>query len=261
MEAGARRERGSLVKQGSGQSAVLFVTFLVVLSAGVRLFRSEPPVVPADAAGLDLAAYRARAQGALDARGAPARPLAAGERVAVNRAEADELTRLPGVGVGLAGRIVEERRRSGGFRTASDLTRVSGIGTRTARALAKHLDFSGAGPARAPASPAAGRPAERAAPASRLDAPTSRFGSPASGGDGNRGAASGAVDLNRADAAQLQRLRGIGPALARRIIAFRDSAGPFRRVNDLVAVPGIGPATLKRIRGEVRVDGAGGGSP
>lgn len=239
------------MKQGSGQSAVLFVTFLVVLSAGVRLFRSEPPVVPADAAGLDLAAYRARAQGALDARGKPARPLAAGERVAVNRADADELKRLPGVGAGLAARIVEERRRSGGFRTASDLTRVSGIGTRTAGALAKHLDFSGAGPARAPAAPVAGRPAKGTAPASRFDAP-------AAAGDGNRGAASGAVDLNRADAAQLQRLRGIGPALARRIIAFRDSAGPFRRVDDLVAVPGIGPATLKRIRGKVRV---GGGSP
>lgn len=221
------------MKQGSHQSAVLFVAFLVVLSGGARLLGPRPaPVVPADAAGLDLEAYRAKAQRAADAEAERTRPLAAGERIAVNLADTAELMRLPGVGASLAARIVDERRNGGGFRTAADLVRVSGIGRRTAERLATHLDFSGAGRAVL----RSGQPLVRAANAGGR-APTAL------------------VDVNRADAAELERLRGIGPVLARRIVAHRDSAGPFRSVDDLVAVPGIGPATLARIRAAVRVGG------
>lgn len=56
------------------------------------------------------------------------------------------------------------------------------------------------------------------------------------------------VDVRTADAAALEDLDGIGPRLAQRIIAFRDSSGPFESVDDLDAVPGIGPALLARIR-------------
>lgn len=52
------------------------------------------------------------------------------------------------------------------------------------------------------------------------------------------------VSLNRADAETLQVLPGIGPALAARIVAGR----PFRRVDDLEGVSGIGPATMERLR-------------
>ena len=55
------------------------------------------------------------------------------------------------------------------------------------------------------------------------------------------------VDLNTADASALQTLDGIGPALAERILAFRRSSGPFASLEDLDAVPGIGPALLSRI--------------
>ena len=61
------------------------------------------------------------------------------------------------------------------------------------------------------------------------------------------------LDLNRADDVQLDRLPGVGPALAGRIVANRERVGPFRRVEDLLRVSGIGPATLARIRGLVRV--------
>jgi competence ComEA-like helix-hairpin-helix protein len=259
------------MKRGSDQSALVFVAFLVALSAGARLLWPDPaPVVPADAAGVNLAAYEAKAQRALDAEKERQRPLAAGERIAVNRADGDELRRLPGVGASLAGRIIAQRRK-GGFRTAADLTRVPGIGQRTAQELATHLDFSGAGAwGPAPARPAGRGGASLPAPASRYDSParsgeragvTASGYSPASGHVAGGAAADGttAVDVNHASAAQLQTLHGIGPALARRIIAYRDSAGPFRTVDDLTAVPGIGPATLKRIRGRVRVGGGGGG--
>ena len=52
------------------------------------------------------------------------------------------------------------------------------------------------------------------------------------------------VDLNRADVAALQSLRGIGPATAEAIVAFREQNGPFQTVDDLLDVPGIGPAKL-----------------
>jgi competence ComEA-like helix-hairpin-helix protein len=61
-------------------------------------------------------------------RSRPAGPEAGGERVQVNRASAEELERLPGVGPQLARAIVEDRARRGPFRSLEDLSRVRGIG-------------------------------------------------------------------------------------------------------------------------------------
>lgn len=58
----------------------------------------------------------------------------------------------------------------------------------------------------------------------------------------------GCVDLNTADAPALESLDGIGPALAERILAFRESSGPFESVDDLDAVPGIGPSLVEKAR-------------
>lgn len=58
----------------------------------------------------------------------------------------------------------------------------------------------------------------------------------------------GLVDLNRASSSDLQRLPRVGPATAERIIEFRESYGPFRHVDDLIQVRGIGPKTLEQIR-------------
>ena len=56
---------------------------------------------------------------------------------------------------------------------------------------------------------------------------------------------SGPISLSRADQAALETLPRVGPATAQRIIAWRESQGPFRSVEDLLAVSGIGPATLE----------------
>lgn len=61
------------------------------------------------------------------------------------------------------------------------------------------------------------------------------------------------LDLNSATAAELEELPGIGPELARRIIAYREAHGPFRSVEELLNVPGIGPAILERIQDLVTV--------
>ena len=61
------------------------------------------------------------------------------------------------------------------------------------------------------------------------------------------------VDLNAATAEQLDELPGIGPTTAAAIVDWRNRNGPFRTVDDLLDVPGIGPAKLDRIRSLVAV--------
>lgn len=61
-------------------------------------------------------------------------------------------------------------------------------------------------------------------------------------------AAAGPVDINRATAAQLDELPGIGPATAQAIVEHREANGPFASVDQLEDVRGIGPAKLDAIR-------------
>jgi competence protein ComEA len=56
------------------------------------------------------------------------------------------------------------------------------------------------------------------------------------------------LHLNTATAAELERLPFVGPYMAQQIVAFRDRHGPFAAVDSLVRVPGVGPATLAKIR-------------
>ena len=66
-------------------------------------------------------------------------------------------------------------------------------------------------------------------------------------------AADGLVNLNAADRAALETLPRIGPALAQRIIDWREANGRFRSIDDLLAVPGIGEKMLAGLRDLVRV--------
>ncbi|NHA14511.1 ComEA family DNA-binding protein [Thioalkalivibrio sp. XN279] len=64
----------------------------------------------------------------------------------------------------------------------------------------------------------------------------------------------GPVDLNTADAATLAReLKGIGPARAEAIIAWREANGPFRAPEDIVLVQGIGERVLEDNRDNIIV--------
>lgn len=64
------------------------------------------------------------------------------------------------------------------------------------------------------------------------------------------------IDLNTADAYDLDRLPGIGPAKAEAILAYREEHGPFQSVDDLLAVSGIGEVTLENLRPYVAAGGA-----
>ena len=70
------------------------------------------------------------------------------------------------------------------------------------------------------------------------------------------------LDVNTATPAELAQLRGVGPVLAGRIEAGRASRGAFRTPDHLLAVRGIGPKTLDRVRPNLRfpADGAPAGT-
>jgi competence protein ComEA len=65
--------------------------------------------------------------------------------------------------------------------------------------------------------------------------------------------ADGRVDINLADAALLETLPGIGPAIAGRIIEYREMNGPFEMIEQLLDVQGIGPSTFDEIKDLVTV--------
>jgi competence protein ComEA len=71
---------------------------------------------------------------------------------------------------------------------------------------------------------------------------------PPPGASATSSTARGPVDLNRASAADLEGLPGIGPALAQAIIDYRQQHGPFQSVDDLADVRGIGPAKMEQLR-------------
>lgn len=76
-------------------------------------------------------------------------------------------------------------------------------------------------------------------------------GSAAQGGKAD--GADGKVNLNTADATQLETISGIGPATAEAIIAWRDANGPFTSIEQLLDVRGIGPAKFEAMRDAVTI--------
>jgi competence protein ComEA len=187
-------------------------------AADVQIALATPDTTSGGSAG----ALRGRVEQEVQLHRVRTTPLRPGERIDPNLAPAEQLARLPRIGPALAGRIVADREANGPFRTAEDLRRVPGIGPALLQGILPLLDLSSA-----PAGPVG--PAVTASGA----------------GAGPR------VDVNRASAADLESLPGIGPALARRIVEHREAHGPFRSVDDLDRVSGIGPRLLERIRGSV----------
>lgn len=214
--------------------ALAFIAGLLLLSAAVRVGAAREPVEIPAGGGLDLAAHIEATRAAVSAVERAARPLAAGERVDPNTADATELDRLPRVGPAVAARIVQDRERNGRFRTPEDLLRVRGVGARMLEEVRPHLALPPG--ARAPREPRARPPVAGARPPAVPPAAE-------------------LVDVNRADAETLTTLPGIGPVLAARIVAYRDSAGPFRDLESLQEVSGVGPATVQRLKDRARAGG------
>lgn len=203
---------------------------LLAAGAGARALRPAEPALWNDSPAADtsqtgsLGAVRAAAAARAADEAVRTRPLEPGERVDPNRAGEAELDRIPRVGPALAARIVARRDSAGPYRTLADLDAVPGVGPALLREMAPWVGLP-------PAPPAAPPP-----PAPR----------------GAAGAAGAPLALNRASAAELEALPGIGPALATRIVQWRERHGPFASVAELEAVPGVGPALVRRLESHLR---------
>ncbi len=182
---------------------------------------------PAAGSGL-----RGRVEAELALERIRSQPLADGERIDVNRAPPEQLDRLPRVGPALAERIVADREAVGPFRSVEDLDRVSGIGPALLEAIRPHVDVRGA-------------------PGRVAVAGVGRAGVPV--GSGALGSAGERIDINRATAEELVGLPGVGPAIAGRIVAYREANGRFSTFEELEAVSGIGPRLRERIEAVARL--------
>ena len=155
----------------------------------------------------------------------------------LNRATAEDLDALPGLGPALAQRIVDYRKAHGPFKQIEDLREVSGIGPHNLQRLKPYLGL--------------GSP-EAVAPPDWEAAMTAGKSGSGTYGESREGRLPGSkiglqpktpgrvIDPNRASQADLETLPGIGPVLARRIMDYRRVHGPYKKIADLRKVSGIG---------------------
>ncbi len=154
-------------------------------------------------------------------------------RIDLNKAERHELLQLPGVGPAMADGILAYRDARGPFQRVEELRSVRGIGATTLEKLKPWLTLD---------------PVESDEPvrlARKASEPAKTLG-------GKKPALEEPIDLNKASAAELQQLPGIGPTLAQRIVDEREKK-PFAKVDDLKRVSGIGPKRLEQVRRFVTV--------
>jgi competence ComEA-like helix-hairpin-helix protein len=218
--------------------AVLLLLGLALAGQGLRIWVGRPDGPPGEVQLLP-AGTRGIPHAHRDSSVASTRPLAPGERIDLDRANAAAIARLPRIGLRLARSIVVDREARGPFGSLEALDRVPGIGPGLLAAIQGQVSFSTAG--RIHGSDAAGGLVDRPQPVSS-EPPRPSAGQPSR------------LDLNAATAADLERLPFIGAYLARQIVTFREKHGPFPAVDSLVRVPGIGPATLAKVRDRIRVD-------
>jgi competence protein ComEA len=71
--------------------------------------------------------------------------------------------------------------------------------------------------------------------------------------NGSTPAATGQININTASVEELDKLSGIGPALAKVIVDYRTTKGPFKKIEDINDVKGIGDALYAKIKDQITV--------
>ena len=207
---------------------VLLLLGLAIAGHASRLLLASPGAAPGavfatpSGAETDPGRQRGRAERL-------ARPLSTHETVDLNQASAQEIARLPRIGMSLAKRIVEDRTTHGLFHGPADLDRVPGVGPGLLAVLQGKLSFGGVA-------------TEVPTPSNDANLRTLGTYGP-DPGPRNRSP----IDLNSASEEQLRSLPGIGPARARAILAYRREKGSFAAVSDLARVSGFGASLVARL--------------
>jgi competence protein ComEA len=147
--------------------------------------------------------------------------------VDINSASAEDIAAsLQGIGSKQAAAIVAYREQHGPFTSLDQLTEVKGVGAKTISKNKADILLDGAKMATSKSQP-------------KAKANTS---------------SAQAVNINTADAEQLSTLQGIGPEKAAAIIHYREQMGPFKSLDELLNVSGIGAKTLEKNRSLIRLN-------
>jgi competence protein ComEA len=203
-----------------GVKALAAVALVVVLIAAVLAWRARPRVDPVAAPPIDIPATTGRSDGAAGAEPPAARPgSSAGAEVVVavgGKVRKPGLVRLPP-----GSRVADALQAAGGASPGTDVAMLN----LARKVVDGELIMVGVTP------PPAAVPNGAAGAAAGGGAPA---GSP--------------INLNTATLADLDRLPGVGPVLAQRILDARDAQGGFRAVSDLRKVDGIGDARYQQLK-------------
>lgn len=130
----------------------------------------------------------------------------------LNKADIEQLMTLPGIGTVKAKAIISYRQAHGNFNSIDDLINVTGIGPSTLEKIRDYVTVSKTNEVQI-----------------------------------NMNNELKKININEADEKQLEKLPGIGPSKAKRIIEYREKNGKFKSLDELLNVNGIGPKTLEKI--------------
>jgi len=145
-------------------------------------------------------------------------------KVDINKADIDNLVKIPGIGPVKAKAIIDYREKIGKFESLSELTNVKGIGKETVTKLEPYLEIAG----------------------DSAKVNSSRIS------EGEK-AISSKININTASKDELILLSGIGKKKAQAIIEYREEMGGFKTKDEIKKVKGIGDSIYKKIKSKIEV--------
>lgn len=180
------------------RKAILFI--IISISVGAVLLSREEPLK-----GKFIEKERSRIEKKL----APTPTVPA--KIDINTADLPLLTKLPGIGPGLAKQIIDYRDQHGPFKTLGELQKVPGIGPKRVERIKEKITLPEG-------------TLEKEIPSSTK------------------------INLNTAATEELCTIIGIGPKLAKAIVDYRTKNGPFGSIDELTLVPKIGRKTCENLK-------------
>jgi len=153
------------------------------------------------------------------------------EKIDINKAEIENLSKLPGIGPVKSQAIVDYREKNGEFNSLIELTNIKGIGKKTLAKLLPYLEMIG-----------------DSAEVYAFAAEDTQTTDSSISADTNE-----KININSASVELLQNLSGIGEKKAQAIIDYRNEHGSFHTIEEIMNVKGIGQGIFDKIKNRIEV--------